>query len=161
MPFCPQCGSQVGAEARFCGKCGSAQPAAGAGAGYRAAASGGPSQPWQDEVTSSLSPQVAAVLCYAPWFGWIAALFVLATERFRSMRTVRFHAFQGLYLFVTWMLVDLVAKEMVNSSILSRLLRASVVITWVYMMVQTYQGRLLKLPFLGELADRSVDEQRF
>lgn len=125
-----------------------------------AGASAGSSSAWQDQVTSQVSPRLASVLCYAPWFGWIAALFVLATERYRQLREIRFHAFQGLYLFVTWLLVDLVAKELVNSGVLRSMLRATVVVTWIYMMVQTYNGKLMKLPFLGELADRSVDEQR-
>ena len=38
--------------------------------------------------------------------GWIAAIIVLASQRFKAMPTVRFHAFQGLYLFVAWLMND-------------------------------------------------------
>ena len=31
---------------------------------------------------------------------------VLAADKFRNDRTVRFHAFQGLYLFVAWLIVE-------------------------------------------------------
>ena len=31
---------------------------------------------------------------------------------------------------------------------------------WIFLMVKTSQGILFKLPVLGELADRSVSEQR-
>jgi len=42
--------------------------------------------------------------------GWIAAIIVLAAQRFRHVPTVRFHAFQGLYLFVAWLMNDQVLK---------------------------------------------------
>jgi uncharacterized membrane protein len=83
--------------------------------------------------------------------GWIAGLLILAAERFRRDRTVRFHAFQGLYVFnlfdghgVRWLVSPL---------------KIAVIGTWIYMIVQTNQDKLVKLPLLGELADRSVDEQ--
>ena len=38
--------------------------------------------------------------------GWVAAIIVLAADRFRHDRILRFHAFQGLYLFVAWLIAD-------------------------------------------------------
>ena len=35
---------------------------------------------------------------------------MLASDRFRYDRTVRFHGFQGLYLFVAWLLDDQVLR---------------------------------------------------
>ena len=51
-----------------------------------------------------MGPRGASMLCYVPWFGWLASVWVLASERFRTERDVRFHAYQGLYLFVAWLL---------------------------------------------------------
>jgi uncharacterized membrane protein len=111
-----------------------------------------------------VSDTSAATLCYVPVAGWIMSLIVLATEKFRSDRLVRFHAFQGLYLFVTWLLVDLVTDNVLASAgrqmrWVVNPLKLAVIGTWIYMLIQTNQGKRIKLPFLGDLAERSVDEQ--
>ena len=161
MAYCSTCGAHVNPNDRFCGKCGAAQPVGGAsasGTGARSAA-------WQTSAFQNTSPRSASTLCYIPFVGWIAGLLILAAERFRTERTVRFHAFQGLYLFVVWLLVDLVADNVFRGE--GRMMRwmvsplkIAVVVTWVYMLVQTNQDKLVKLPLIGELADRSVDEQK-
>jgi uncharacterized membrane protein len=160
MPFCPNCGNEVNALDRFCARCGSPQPVSSGGTG------GARQGAWQDSTMSGVSSNRASVLCYLPWVGWIAGLLVLATDRFRQDRTTRFHAFQGLYLFVAWLLIDLLADNLFDFGggrklrILFNPLRLAIFGAWIYMMVQTSQHKLVKLPFLGELADRSVDEQK-
>jgi hypothetical protein len=59
-----------------------------------------------------VSPRTASLLCYIPILGWIVAIVVLASARFRDNARVRFHAFQGLYLFVAWLIVDWVLSPM-------------------------------------------------
>src|SRR5580658_154079 len=101
MPYCVQCGTSVGTADQFCGKCGSRQ-APGAAAN---AATARPA-----DFMSGISNRNAALLCYIPMVGWIAAIVVLASEHFRRETQVRFHAFQGLYLFVAWLIVDWVVS---------------------------------------------------
>ncbi len=160
MPYCPKCGNEVSSADRFCGACGGAQPG-GSGSGSGRATG---NRAWQTSAFASVSARNASTLCYIPFIGWIAGLLVLAADRFRMERTVRFHAFQGLYLFVVWLLVDLVVDNFRFDGpgfrwILNPL-KLAVVGTWIYMIVQTNQDKLVKLPLLGELADRSVDEQK-
>src|SRR5438874_1075818 len=103
MPYCCQCGSQVNAHDRFCGSCGAAQPAPTASqSGSRSSA------PPADNgrTTGFRNPRTAATLCYIPWFGSIPSVFVLASDAYQRDYETRFHAFQGLYLFVAWLLVD-------------------------------------------------------
>jgi len=106
------------------------------------------------------------LLCYIPFVGWVAAIVVLASERFRQNRTVRFHAFQGLYLFVAWLVVDWALAPMLAMSSgamhlgFGGLLKLVLFGTWIYMLVRTSQDHLVRLPILGELADRSLAEQR-
>src|SRR5579871_1877882 len=95
MPFCSQCGHQVGATQAYCASCGARQPQDFVGA-----------SPLARDPLSGISPRTASILCYVPTVGWIAAIIVLASHRFRHMPTVRFHAFQGLYLFVAWLMND-------------------------------------------------------
>lgn len=151
MPFCPSCGNQVSPNDRFCGRCGSAQPIS----------SSASSTGWK-QGTSGLSPETAATLCYIPFFGWIFGLFVLASEKFRRQDTTRFHAFQGLYLFVAWLLFDMVLDfaHIPFSFGLEKIVKLVVICTWIYMLIQTHQGQLIRLPFISELADKSVNEQK-
>jgi len=90
MPYCCQCGNQVAETDIYCRRCGARQPA--------------PER--VPPPLEAISPRTASVLCYVPLLGWIAAIGVLASRRFRQNRTVRFHAFQGLYLFVAYLIVE-------------------------------------------------------
>lgn len=155
MPYCSKCGNEVGANARFCGKCGAAQPV-GAGTTF---------QGQVDSLSGHLNERTASLLCYVPVVGWLMSLIVLASERFRQMRDVRFHAFQGLYLFVSYLLAGLLRRDFFDfnfdgvSGFVS-LLRLAIVVTGIYMLIQTANGKMVKLPIIGEIADKSVDEQR-
>lgn len=164
MPYCCQCGSQVGGADRYCVTCGAAQAAAQPSArGFQAAG-------FQPPDITSFWSRNASLLCYIPWFGWIAAIVVLATDRFRRDFEVRFHAFQGLYLFVAWLLVDWVVSPILRRSgygfwqpmphmgggVLHLLLLAG----WIVMIIKVRQHEHYRLPILGDLAERSVAEQR-
>lgn len=114
-----------------------------------------------------MSPRTAAILCYVPLVGWLASIVVLASPRFQRDRTTRFHAFQGLYLFVAWLLVEMIASPLVHFSELSRLGRAVggglhllLFGAWIFMLIKTSQEQFFSLPIIGELAERSVAEQR-
>jgi uncharacterized membrane protein len=93
--------------------------------------------------------------------GWIASLFVLATDRFRNDREVRFHAYQGLYLFVAWMLVHYVVgfwQDFLPGPDLpfDKLLEFLILILWIVMLVKTSRGERFSIPVVGELAERSL-----
>lgn len=162
MPFCTQCGTQVETSAAFCAKCGARQPGATTAA---------PPFPQQQQKSASgeewlrdMSPSTAATLSYVPFVGWAFALFILSSQRFRGDNLVRFHAFQGLYLAVVWLLIDMAIGSFFGfAGIAARRavigsLKLSVICGWGYMLWKTSQGEAIRLPFLGELADRSVAE---
>ncbi|HMD70367.1 MAG TPA: hypothetical protein VKF41_03445 [Bryobacteraceae bacterium] len=110
---------------------------------------------------SALSPRQASVLCYVPWVGWIVSILVLAAPKFRPDRVVRFHAFQGLYLFAAY-LVDVVAIRQLDPLMVvlpvSRLFEIIIVAASIFVMVRTAQGVVCSLPLFGELAHRSAHE---
>lgn len=153
MPYCCQCGSEVRDTDRFCGKCGGQQTRAG----------GRPT-----DYLSGVSDRTASLLCYIPMVGWIAAIIVLASERFRTHPTARFNAFQGLYLFVAWLIVSVALTPFLAFSRMfffgfvgiSAILKLVVFCTWIFMIIKVSQDETFKLPILGELAERSVSEQR-
>lgn len=119
---------------------------------------------------AGISNRNASLLCYIPLVGWIAAIVVLASERFRHETQVRFHAFQGLYLFVAWLMVEWVVTPVLfatdwNSGfalhrMISHLLQLLIVVAWIFMLIKVSHDENYKLPILGDLAERSACEQR-
>ena len=134
----------------FCARCGTRQPNA-------------PPRP-PGNVLADLSPRTVSILCYVPWLGWIASVIVLASEKFRNDRVVRFHAFQGLYLFVAY-LVDAVVVQLFDRMMMpfphiSGLLELVLLAASIYMIVKVAQGCTdCALPLFGELAHRSANER--
>jgi uncharacterized membrane protein len=160
MPFCTNCGKQIGTADVFCATCGTRQ------AGNFAPPL---ADPVAADILGGISPRTVSILCYIPVVGWIACIIALASPRFRSDRDVRFHAFQGLYLFVAWLLVDWVIHpflEMIPGPgskmmrLSASLIYLSVYLAWIWMLIKTSQGLLYRLPIIGEMAERSVAEQR-
>jgi uncharacterized membrane protein len=132
----------------FCRSCGARQPVSGGDASTSGASSG-------------LSPRAAVILSYLPWLGWIAGIYILASAQFRRDRETRFHAYQGLYLFVAWLLVDwaigpwfeiLPGPELPVGALLHLLLIG----VWIFMLVKTSRGERYVLPVVGKLAERSL-----
>ncbi len=165
MPFCTQCGSQVEPADVFCAVCGARQTADGVPPPPpREKAAQQNSGKKADQFLNDMTPQKASILCYIPLLGWIACIVMLAADRFREDRTVRFHAFQGLYLFVLWLFVEQVfapiTRSMIGMRDMGRLLQLVVMGTWIFMLVKTSHGVMFRLPILGELAERSVSEQK-
>ena len=120
-----------------------------------------------------VSDRNASLLCYIPWLGWIAAIIVLASARYKrdtaAAREVRFNAFQGLYLFVAWLIVDWVVSPALRFGMigmgdsfhaLEGLLRVAVLAAWIVMLVKVSHSEHYRLPIVGEMAERSVEEQR-
>jgi uncharacterized membrane protein len=154
MPYCVKCGKPVAATDQFCAHCGATQP------GYH------PSQPFWDAITN----RNASLLCYIPWVGWVASVVVLASERFRPEPKVRFHAFQGLYLFAAWLMIQWLVSPAISYPGyglgvayyrgVSHILQLLIVAAWIFMLVKVSQNQDYRLPILGDLADRSVHQQR-
>ena len=91
---------------------------------------------------------------------------VLASGRFRNDLRARFHAFQGLYIFVTWLLIDWVVAPIFvfhggpfPLGHLSGLLKLLVFAAWIFMIIKVRNGEDFRLPIIGDLADRSAREQ--
>ena len=156
MAYCVQCGNQVGDQDRFCGKCGAQQV-------VRPWSPGDPSG--QPNPLGKMNNRDVATLCYIPWLGWIASVVVLASGRFRTNHQARFHAFQGLYLFVSWLLIDWVVEPIFSFPApfpirhISGLLKLLLFAAWIFMIIKVRNGEDYRLPLLGELADRSAQEQ--
>jgi len=147
MPFCSQCGNQVDAADVFCAKCGARQPNA---------------APRPADPFSSITPRTASVLCYIPGLGWIGSIIVLASERFRANHVVRFHAFQGLYLFVAYLIDDWVLKPMfmpIPHVHIHGIIEVILLCMSIFMIIKASHDEAYALPIIGELAEKSVSER--
>ncbi len=153
MAFCVQCGKQLGDADKFCAACGRAQAGA--------SPSPNPANFW-----ANLSDNHAALLCYIPWVGWVASIAILASTHYRGNKRLNFHAFQGLYIFVAWLLAQWFVRPIFHfgagfpGQVVPNLLGLAVFAAWVIMLIKVSQNEDFRLPILGELADRSVSEQR-
>jgi uncharacterized membrane protein len=153
MPFCTQCGREVANSAAFCGNCGARQAPGGA------SPSAGPTQ----DPLAALTPKWATILCYVPTIGWIAAVLVLAARKFKGDQNVRFHAFQGLYLFATWLLIKWVVGPIMDAGSdriirIDHILEAVLIGVSIFMIVKASHEETYVLPIIGELAKRSATE---
>jgi len=154
MPYCTRCGHQTQAQDAFCGNCGAHQGIA--------TGSGAP-PPITPDPFAGFSPRAAAILCYIPVIGWIAAIIVLASRKFKENHLIRFHAFQGLYLFAAWLVVDWVIGPIVralpgHAHPTEVLLHALLFAVSIFMMVKASHDEAYVLPIIGELAQRSAIE---
>src|SRR5688572_9074422 len=105
-----------------------------------------------------LKPNFAAMLCYVPFVGVIASI-LLAQSEPKESRFVRFHAKQALLAHITFWIMTVVfaiaraATPTVASLILAIpqvLFFIASMIAFVFMMVQTYQFKMIKIPVLGD-----------
>jgi uncharacterized membrane protein len=168
MPFCTQCGHQVADADVFCAQCGKQQGAAAAGASTGPRPGTGAPRPFNpipaQDPLAGMSPRTASVLCYIPTVGWIAAVVVLAARKFRNDRIVRFHAFQGLYLFAAWLVVQWVVHPLMSTMSdhvirVDHILEGLLLAVSVLMMVKAGHDEHYVLPIIGELAQKSAAEQ--
>jgi uncharacterized membrane protein len=160
MAFCPNCGTK--ADGAFCPNCGAAvggntSTAGNAGGGY---VPPGPSAATQ---APGLTENVASALCYL--FGLITGIIFLVLAPYNRNKTIRFHAFQSIFahiaVIVIWILF-LIVVGMIGifthglSLSLLPLYTLAVVALWLYLMYQAYNNRKIKLPVIGDLAEKQA-----
>jgi uncharacterized membrane protein len=164
MVFCPNCGAAV--EGRFCGKCGTAVTPA--------AATGGTTEPTQPPqaayaapAAAGLTENAASALCYLA--GLVTGVLFLVLEPYNRNKNIRFHAFQSIFLNVAWIVVWIVVAVIQSIlfsifpwslyrviSLISMLVFLAFFALWLYMLISTYQGKRVKLPVIGDLAQQQA-----
>jgi uncharacterized membrane protein len=101
---------------------------------------------------SGLSENVASGLSYV--LGWLTGLIFYLIDR---RPEVRFHAMQSIVFAVVAMLVGWI--RLFTSGFLASLLwLVSLVFffTWIFVMIQAFQGRHFKLPVIGDFAEQQA-----
>jgi uncharacterized membrane protein len=148
MAFCSKCGTEVGAGAGFCPKCGAPQSVAVVA-------------PIPPEAQSGLSENVAALLSYL--VGWVTGIiFFLIDKR----PFVRFHAAQSMVVFGGLFVIRLAIGATLGAgymmgggfgsfglfAALSGLIGLLGLILWILLMVKAYQHEKFEVPIAAGFA---------
>ena len=147
MAYCPNCGSP--SDGTFCGKCGSPIDAS----------SVPPPPPGYTPATADAgqTENVASALCYLQ--GFITGILFLVLAPYNQNKTVRFHAFQSIFLHVAfivfWIVLGMIMPFSV-SLILTPLIGLAATVGWILLMWKAYQGQKVKLPVIGDLAEKQA-----
>ncbi len=114
--------------------------------------------------TAAMADNAASALCYV--LGLITGVLFLVIEPYNKNRTVRFHAFQSIFLTVAVIIAG-VALNILLAIVggvfgwwfaysLRLLFNLACLVLWVYMIVTTYQGRTPVLPIVGPMAQQQA-----
>ena len=203
MPFCKNCGSPVeGSFCAKCGtpqaavpppagaaytppppQAPSAQTYSQAGSAYtpppgQAYPTSGqpyppPGQAYPPPVAADIEDNVAGMLCYVPFVGWIAAIFMLVAAPYNQKKFIRFCAFQSIFMTVTWFAIWIAVSVVVTMihmvvgywvggfvGLLIGLLHLAVWLGFLalclFMAMKAYQNQKMSLPIIGPLADKQA-----
>ncbi len=150
MPFCANCGSPV--EGRFCAKCGTA---VGADAPPPLGAPG--SAPG---ATTGMADNVASALCYV--LGLVTGNLFLVLAPYNQNKTIRFHAFQSIFMHVALIAIYIVLGFLVRMMLgflgvmIFPLIGLGAFVLWLYLIISAYQGKMVVLPVIGEFAKQQA-----
>ena len=99
--------------------------------------------------STNLPKNTTAALCYV--LGWITGLIFLLVEK--EDKTIRFHALQSIGAFGALTILNMVPLV---GWILTPFIMLGGFILWLILIVKTYQGEKVKLPIVGEWAEKQV-----
>ena len=146
--FCPKCDAENPAGAKFCSKCG-------AEFGASVEPSGGAANKPQAESSAGMSANVAGLLCYVA--GWITGIIFAVIEK--KSKFVKFHAWQSIMTFGVLTVAHLVLMWIPFVGwILAIIIRVMMFVLWIILMVQAGSGKMWKLPWAGNWAERQASK---
>ncbi len=160
MAFCANCGTQT--DGAFCPNCGAAM-AGGSSAAGSAGSGYVPPGPAAAAQAPGLTENVASALCYL--FGLITGIIFLVLAPYNRNKTIRFHAFQSIFahvaVIVLWILFTIVVGMIGIFThglgfTLFPLFSLAAIALWLYLMYQAYNNRKVKLPLVGDLAEKQA-----
>jgi uncharacterized membrane protein len=153
MAFCSKCGQQILDTAAYCPHCGERRGIVPEGGPARAATSGG------------LSENAASGLSYL--LGWVTGIVFFLVD---SRREVKFHAAQSIIVFGALSILRMILGGYWAMSWLfgsrrlfpmwgfgwgiASFVSLVMLLLWVYLMVMGFQGRHVKIPLAGDLAEK-------
>lgn len=106
---------------------------------------------------SGLSDNAAGGIAYITI---IPAIVFLILEPFKKSSFVRFQAWQSIFFFIAWAVVDIligVVQHLVPSTVfltltVLQLVGLAIFVVWLIVFVSAFGGKIIKLPIIGNLA---------
>ena len=102
------------------------------------------------KTSTGVKADLGGLLCYLPAIGWIIAIVFFVVEK--ENKFVRFHALQSILL--TAVLIVLSIIPFINFLML--IIGPLSLILLIVLMIKAYQGEKMKLPVIGDLAEKKV-----
>jgi uncharacterized membrane protein len=112
------------------------------------------------QASATMTDNVASALCYV--LGLITGIFFLVLPPYNKNRLVRFHAFQSIFLHVACIAggigirIVLSILTLWGMFFLVSLFWLACFVLWIYIIVQTYQGKTIVLPVIGPIAQQQA-----
>jgi uncharacterized membrane protein len=111
---------------------------------------------------SGLSDNAAGGIAYLTI---IPAIVFLIIEPFKKSSYVRFHAWQSIFFFVAWALVDILVGVVQNLApsvvfltlTLLQLVGLAFFVVWLIVLINAFSGKRIKLPIIGNVAQQQAD----
>jgi uncharacterized membrane protein len=115
-----------------------------------------------EENPSGLSDNAAGGLAYITI---IPAIVFLIIEPFKRSPFVRFQAWQSIFFFVAWAVVDIlvgVVQHLVPSALfltltVLQLVGLAIFVVWLIVFIGAFAGKQIKLPIIGNLAEAQAN----
>lgn len=100
--------------------------------------------------TSGLADNVAGLLAYITI---IPAILFLVLEPYNKNRFIRFHSFQCIVLSVCGFASSMIMVIPILGWIIGIVMAPVLFVCWILCMYNAYQGKMFKLPILGQIAE--------
>jgi len=114
----------------------------------------------EQTVQTGLSDNAASGLAYVTI---IPAIVFLAAAPYNQNRTIRFHSWQSIFLFVACIAIDIALGVLLRipflglmSLLLWPLVGLAFLIIWILCVVKAFNGQRFKLPIIGDLAEKQA-----
>jgi uncharacterized membrane protein len=158
--FCSKCGAKNPERANFCSKCGAELGAAGTPAE-------GAAKP-EAESSTGLTANQVGFLCYVAV--WITGIVFVVLEK--KSKFVKFHAWQSIMTFVALTVAQVVLSALAAIpspppllwSPKEVLIALSIIVwlifvgLWIALMILAYQGKMWKVPWAGDWAEKQANK---
>lgn len=105
--------------------------------------------------STGLDKNIAGMLTYL--VGFITGIIFLVIEK--ENRFVRFHALQSIIISAVFFIINIVLTSIpVFGWIIGILLAPFTFLLWIYLMFKAYQGKWVKLPIVGDMAEKQLNK---
>jgi uncharacterized membrane protein len=110
---------------------------------------------------TGLSDNAASGLAYITI---IPAIIFLIVPPYNQKPLVRFHAWQSIFLFIAWIVIDIglhfVGRILIFgcfAGIVSLLVGLGLFILWLIVLIKAFNGQRFKIPVIGDLAEKQAN----